>query len=198
MRRGWQSPDLPRQRGATGVEFAIGATAFLMLVFGMVEVSRAMYLWNTLANATRVAARAAATTDFNDASAVSTLLNRAVFKYADGSLPMGDGIDGSYLQLDYLQSDGTTRVSPMPRCPAENVVECTRNPEGSSCIRFVRVQLCAAPPGADGVCTATVPFEPMIAFEGLFPKGVMKYPTFAAVTPAGSLGYMPGSAGTCP
>lgn len=198
MRPGCRHSDHERQRGATAVEFAIGATAFLMLVFGMIEVARAMYLWNTLASATRVAARAAAITDFNDATAMSGLLDRAVFKSVEGDLPMGDGIDGTYLQVDYVQSDGRTRVSPMPRCPAENVVECTRDPEGSSCIRFVRVQLCAAAPAADGSCAAPVPFEPMLAFEGLFPKGVMKYPTFAAVTPAGTLGYVPGSSGSCP
>lgn len=187
-----------REQGTASVEFAIGATAFLMLVFGMVEISRAMYLWNTLAHSTHIAARNVAAVDFNDSSTIRALLDRAVFKTEGRSLPMGGAIDGSVLKVSYLTADGVTKVPSMPLCPGENVANCTRNPDGPSCIRFVRVQLCGAATSGDGSCPANVPFEPMIAFEGLFAKGAITYPNFTAVVPAGTLGYKPGSPGSCP
>jgi Flp pilus assembly protein TadG len=43
------------QAGVFSVEFAIVLTLFLTLVFGAIELARAMYLFNTLQEATRTA-----------------------------------------------------------------------------------------------------------------------------------------------
>jgi hypothetical protein len=49
-----------RQKGTTTVEFAIVATLLFTLLFGVMEVARALFVWNTLAEVTRRGARVAA------------------------------------------------------------------------------------------------------------------------------------------
>lgn len=45
------------QRGATLVEFSIGASVFLLVMFGVIEFGRALWVHNALADAARRAAR---------------------------------------------------------------------------------------------------------------------------------------------
>lgn len=45
------------QRGSNMVEFAIASLAFLMLLFGIIEFGRALYLYHTISNAARVGSR---------------------------------------------------------------------------------------------------------------------------------------------
>ena len=45
------------QRGSTLVEFAIGATVFLMVMFAVLEFGRALWIHNALSDAARRAAR---------------------------------------------------------------------------------------------------------------------------------------------
>ena len=45
--------------------FAILGVLFFTFVFGVIEVSRALYLWNTMTEVTRRAARAAAVSNFS-------------------------------------------------------------------------------------------------------------------------------------
>lgn len=46
-----------KERGATIVEFALGFLFFLVLLVGLMELSRAVWAYNTMAHATRQAAR---------------------------------------------------------------------------------------------------------------------------------------------
>ena len=45
------------QRGASMVEFALAATAFLLVLFGIIEFGRALYMYHTVDNAARLGAR---------------------------------------------------------------------------------------------------------------------------------------------
>lgn len=45
------------QRGASLVEFAIGATALICLMVGIIESGRALYMYHTVSNAARLASR---------------------------------------------------------------------------------------------------------------------------------------------
>ena len=45
------------QRGQTLVEFALVVMVFLVIVFGLLEFSRALWTWNTIVQATRAGAR---------------------------------------------------------------------------------------------------------------------------------------------
>lgn len=54
-----------QQRGVTTVEFAVVGALFFTLLLGSIEVGRAMFVWNTLTEATRRGARVAAVCGIN-------------------------------------------------------------------------------------------------------------------------------------
>jgi Flp pilus assembly protein TadG len=56
-----------RQRGATAVEFALVSAVFFTILFGIMEMARMLYYWNSAAEATRLGARLAVVCDLNDA-----------------------------------------------------------------------------------------------------------------------------------
>jgi len=185
------SSRLSAQHGTTAVEFAMTAMVFVIFIFGLIELSRALYLWNTMAEVTRRAARGAAITNFSDSAAMDLVRRKALFRSTAGGLPMGGVITDAYLAISYLRSN--LAPATVPDCPAQNVINCAADPDGASCIRFVKVQLCV--PGGAG-CTR-VPYTSMLALDSLF-SGSFHFPTFATVTPAGSLGYRPGATNVCP
>jgi len=45
------------QRGASMVEFAVAASAFMLVMFGIVEFGRVMYTYHTVSNAARIGSR---------------------------------------------------------------------------------------------------------------------------------------------
>ena len=49
-----------KQQGTTTVEFSIVATALFLTLFGVIEISRAFFVWNTAGEMTRRGARVAA------------------------------------------------------------------------------------------------------------------------------------------
>jgi Flp pilus assembly pilin Flp len=51
------------QRGISSVEFALVATVFFMMIFGIVDFSRAMWEWNAAAKATQAGVRYAVVSD---------------------------------------------------------------------------------------------------------------------------------------
>lgn len=183
---------LAAQRGATAVEFAYCAIFFFSFVFGMFELSRALYLWNTMTEVTRRAARAAAVSTF-DAASKDLVRHHAMFDST--RLPMAGDITEGHLAIDYLQSDGVTPVAAMPLCPTENLINCTANPNGPRCIRFVRVRLCL---DGSGSCSQ-IPYTTMTGLENLIPGSFsFSFPRFTTIAPIGSLGRRPGITTTCP
>ena len=59
-----------RNRGAATVEFALVLVILLLLLFGMLEIGRALFKWNSAAEATRIGARTAAIVAVNDKAKV--------------------------------------------------------------------------------------------------------------------------------
>jgi Flp pilus assembly protein TadG len=55
-----------RFRGAATVEFALVLVILLLLLFGMLEIGRAMFKWNSAVEATRIGARTATIVAVND------------------------------------------------------------------------------------------------------------------------------------
>lgn len=178
------------QRGATAVEFSMVALFFFTYLFAMFEMSRALYLWNTMTEVTRRAARSGAIAGF-DAVSRDAIRRHAMFNAA--SLPMAGNITDANLAIDYLQGDGATPVSAMPVCATENLINCTANPNGPSCIRFVRVRLCLD--GA-GSCSQ-IPYTSITGLENFIP-GAFSLPRFTTISPIGSLGRNPSITTTCP
>jgi hypothetical protein len=181
------------QRGATAVEFALGAILFFTFVFGVIELARALYMWSTMVEVTRRAARSAANADFSDGAVLAQVRSRAMFGELPGGLPLRGNVSEDNLSIDFLNGS-LERVEPLPACPEQNLINCNTDPEGSACIRFVRVRLCVESGAAS--CTR-VGYVPLIS-ANFFPGDPISYPTFSTIAPAGTLGYQPGVPGHCP
>ena len=186
---------LIRQTGAFAVEFALVIVIFLTLLFTIMEVARALYIWNTLQEVTRRAGRAAAVTDFSDVNAMAQLRQRAIFRNSPGTLAIAAPITDEHIRIDYMsiQSKSNTELekvqiatAALPKCPARNLVTCTAKTGDASCIRLVRVRICQVG-GAE--CTP-------VPYETLFPlvKFPVNLPTAETIVQAESLGYTPGMA----
>ena len=100
------------QKGATIVEFAIGATIFLTCVFGVLEFGRALWVHNALADAARRGARYAV---LHSASDVASVKNVVVFgDPAGGSTPTVDNLNVNNVNVQYSNfglNGGTVSVS---------------------------------------------------------------------------------------
>jgi Flp pilus assembly protein TadG len=62
-----------RQRGAAMIEFGFVAVFFFMLLLGIVEMARALFMWNSAAEATRIGARVAAVCDKDSPSILKSM-----------------------------------------------------------------------------------------------------------------------------
>jgi len=180
------------QCGATAVEFSFAAIVFFIFVFGVIELARAMYMWSTMVEVTRRAARFASATNFASPLALADVKRRAIFADLPGGLPLRGDVSENNLLIDYLNGS-LAPVNPMPVCPEQNIINCNLDPEGDSCIRFVRVRLCVEGSGAS---CSRVEYVPIVGAD-FFPGDRWLFPTFATVSPVATLGYQPGIAGTC-
>jgi Flp pilus assembly protein TadG len=184
------------QTGAAGLEFALVSIVLFTLLFGIIEIARVMYMYNTLAESTRGAARAAANIDFHNTSGLSLARQQAIFRQSPGALVVGDPITDQHIRIDYLslarQGNGSLAMTPilpgsLPGCPSRNRQNCLTDPYGSSCIRLVRVRVCN--PGAGNECDP-VQYQPLF---GLIPLNI-SLPTSTTIVNAESLGYNAGDA----
>jgi hypothetical protein len=185
-----------RQRGVVTAEFALVSLIFFTFMFAVMEMARAIYLLNTLQEVSRRAAMMAAVSDFSDPAAMAAVRQQAVFRDSPGTLLLGDPITDAHVHIDYLSlaynGGGILTLTPiptasLPACVARQRLNCVADPNGASCIRFVRVRLCA-PGSADGACDP-VQYQtlmPLISFPATLP-------TSTTIVRAESLGMQPGS-----
>jgi Flp pilus assembly protein TadG len=100
------------ERGATLLEFAIGATVFLTAMFAVVEFGRALWTHNALSDAARRGARYAVNHPMGDVAAVQ---NVAVYgDPAGGSKALIDNLKTTNVQVQYSNfglGAGTVSVS---------------------------------------------------------------------------------------
>lgn len=185
-------------RGATTIEFALSALCFFVVLFFVLEATRALYVWNTLQEATRRAAAAAAISDFSNAATMDAIRQAAVLRGSAGALPLGMPVTDAHIRIDYLSltrnADKSLSMTPipaasLPACPARAHLNCIADPNGASCIRFVRARLCA--PGADAC--GEVQYQPLFPLTGINHT----LPQATTMAKAESLGYQPGST-LCP
>ena len=114
------------QRGATLVEFAIGASVFLMVMFGVIEFGRLLWTHNALTDAARRAARYAVNKPANNLAGTPTTGNdtgpsldaiRNVGVYGDplgGTQPLVNNLTPENLHVHYEAfrvGDGTVSVT---------------------------------------------------------------------------------------
>lgn len=161
-----------RQSGVAAVEFAMVVVVFFTLLFGVIELARAIYVLNTLQEVTRRAANAAANTRFSDDDAMDVVRREAIFRTTAGTLALADPISDEHIRIDYLsirrgnEGSQTFEAIPeanLPASPEENRRRCLRDPNDAQCIRLVRARVCE--PASEG-CVA-VPFHMLLPFVEL-------------------------------
>lgn len=157
-----------QQRGVAAVEFAIIAMLLFTLLFGIIEFGRLFYVFNTVQEVTRHAAREAVVR-WVDNSSTSPAKTLALF--GGTSLPAGAEITAANINIDYLTAAGGT-PSPFPGSAADNISACLSGADG--CIALVRVSIAGAT------------YAPMV---GLFPYLSVTIPDSTVTMPAESLGY---------
>jgi hypothetical protein len=183
-----------RQDGVAAVEFALVVSMFLLLVFGIIEVARLMYMYNTVSEVTRSVARAAANISFIDDSSLNLARKRAVFNEANGILPFGKPITSDHIRIEYLHlgvkgGGRELQIIPsgsMPASPARNRVNCMADSTGTNCIRAVQVRICQEGNTA-GACTP-IPYQTLMPLVSL----PLTLPTSLTIVTAESLGYQVG------
>lgn len=177
-------------RGLVTIELALVLGTFLLLVLGTIEVARVMYVLNTVQDVTRVAARAAAVTDFTNNAALDAIRARALLNSGNGTLPLVPELGVANVHIEYLgqSASGAVTTIAMPPSPAQNVVNCALNPHAGSCIRLVRASICGAI-GPGGACTPLT-YQPMFGIVPGFAS--LSLPPSATLVKAESLGHTPG------
>lgn len=100
------------ERGATLVEFAIGATVFLTAMFAVIEFGRALWTHNALSDAARRGARYAVNHQATDVDAVKNIV--VYGDPAGGTKPLVDNLTTGNVQVQYSSfglGAGTVSVS---------------------------------------------------------------------------------------
>lgn len=92
--------------GLATVEFAVVGLTLLVLIFGCIEIGRLMFTWNTLAEMTRLGARAAAVCSVNSAAVtqIATLT-----RSGSNVLPLNIR---NAVRISYLDKNGTVVANP--------------------------------------------------------------------------------------
>lgn len=186
-----------RPAGLVTAEFSLVLVVFLTITCGVLEVGRAMYLYNALYMVTQRAATAAASADFSNPQAMAEVRRQAVLRTTPGNLIMGAPVSDAHVRIDYLSVAGTgTEVmqpiaaGDMPACPVNNRIACMKDPNHAACIRLVRVRICD--PAVTDKCQLT-------AYRAMFPlvELPLQLPMSATIAAAETLGAAPGD-GPCP
>ena len=153
------------QRGVAAIEVALLALVFFMVVFGVIETARMMYVFNTVQESTRRAASGASLVSHRDTTALNRIRQNAVFRTSPGSLVFGAPVSDQSVRIDYmaLVRDGSSLTlteipeGSLPTCPRENRRVCMNNPNAANCIRFVRARICE-----EGTNCSPVRYTPII------------------------------------
>lgn len=182
------------QGGVFAVEFALILALLLILVFSVMELARAMYIFNTLQEATRRGVSAAVNTNFRSEAALDQVRQQAIFRTSAGQLTLGAPITDKHIRIDYLSlvkdAGGSLTMTAIPAgslssCPARNRLICMSDPNDPTCVRFVRVRVCDP---ADASACNGVTYKPLVPLVDL----PIKMPRFTAIATAESLGFTPG------
>lgn len=190
-----------RADGVAAVEFALLALVFFTFVFGIMEVARLIYVYNTLQEVTRRAAASAVTIFPRDTTRLDAARYDAVFRSSPGGLMLAPPITSDYVRIDYmaLTRDSSGAMSlveipagSLPTCPGQNRQICTGNPNAPNCVRFVRARICD--PSVAGDCVpatsdAVFPLPLLRPVPGL----TVRLHMATTIAYAEMLGYVPGT-----
>lgn len=99
-----------RERGTTLLEFAIAATVFLTVMFGVVEFGRCLWTHNALSDAARRGARYAIN---HPEAAAEDVKKVAVYGDLNGTKPLVDNLSTTNVKVNYANykvGEGTVTV----------------------------------------------------------------------------------------
>lgn len=99
---------MKRQYGHTTVEFALVGAVFLVLLFGVFELGRIIFFWNTLTEATRRGARTAITCPVGH----SAIVRSALFNKENNNNSILSNMSPDDFKLEYLDSSGNVISTP--------------------------------------------------------------------------------------
>lgn len=98
-----------RQTGLSTVEFAISGTVALIVLIGSIEAGRLLYVWNTICEATRHAARLAVVCPMNDPAIKQ---NALLIPSGDGSSSLLlSGLTPANVSVTYYDINGAVTTS---------------------------------------------------------------------------------------
>jgi len=181
-----------RQRGASAVEFGIIAMLFFTLFFGIIEFGRFFYLYNTVQEVTRCAARQAVVTwkgnndDWSGVNVIGTTTPiRQYCLFNNNELVAGWEISSPNIHLRALNLAGGKAN---PNGINKNITNCVISSAGTNCIRFVEASIVVENScDNNGENCQPIQYQPMF---GLIPLQV-GIPNSTVRMPAESLGYIP-------
>lgn len=169
------------QRGAAAVEFALIASFFLLLLLGIVEFGRFLYLFNSVQEVTRCAARQSVVRWTDQ---VDGIQRTCVFREGEAgevSLPAAPEMTNLRVSIRFVYNADGDLTSPLPSSPEDNIRACVESPP-ASCIRFVEASI----QDCSGQTCQPVSYQPMI---GLFPFLGIDIPASMVRMPVESLGF---------
>lgn len=117
-----------KQKGVTMVEFSIIALLFFILVFSILEVSRLLFVWNAVADAARLGARAAAVCSVNSNDIVNITLSNPT---GGGNAFLPGNLTAANVKVRYLNVAGNEVNNPDPNT----------NPTAFMLVRYVEVSI---------------------------------------------------------
>ena len=163
------------QKGAAAVEFALICMLFFTILFGILELGRMMYLYNTMQEVTRRGARAAVVRWIDQGAAI-----KSIALFGGTSIPAGSEVTTANIKIEYLNKAGAA-ASPLPVDPGDNLAACGNITLATSCIYSVRVSIV----DIDG--TSLLSYSPMVSlFSTLFNVNL---PAASVTMHAESLGF---------
>jgi Flp pilus assembly protein TadG len=140
------------------------------LLFGIIEFGRLFYVFNTVQEVTRRAAREAVVSCVDNSNTSPAKISAL---FGGTSLPAGAEITAARINIDYLNpSNIAITGTNLTSCPTGNVSACLIGP--ANCVAFVQVSITGAT------------YAPMV---GLFPFLAVPIPASTVTMPAESLGY---------
>lgn len=170
------------QRGAAAVEFALIVSFFLFLLLGIVEFGRFLYLFNSVQEVTRCAARQAVVRWTDQ---VDGIQRTCIFQEGSAgivSLPAAPEVTNATVSIHFITASGYI-ASPLPISPEDNIAACFDPARATiSCIRFVEANI----QDCSGESCQPISYQPMI---GLFPYLAINIPLSTVRMPAESLGF---------
>ena len=146
------------QHGAAAIEFALICLIFFTILFAILELGRMMYVYNTMQEVTRRAARAAVVRWVNEETAI-----KSIALFGGTNIPAGPEVTAANIKIEYLNEAGDPILpADRPEDPPDNLSACGDIARVLVCIYSVRVSIVAA----DGTA---LKYSPMVSlFSTLF------------------------------